>query len=332
MSDPDDLHPLERGDRLAPAINPGHQSPADSLWIPGGRFLMGSDHHYPEERPARAAVVDGFWMDRFPVTNRQFARFVAETGHVTVAELSPDPRDYPGADPNMLVPASLVFTPPPGRADLNQPLQWWRFLPGADWRHPQGPGGTLDGLDDHPVVHVAWADVQAYVTWAGGDLPTEAEWEFAARGGVEGAAFAWGDVLEPEGRPMANTWQGAFPHQNTLEDGWARTSPVGWYPPNGHGLYDMIGNTWEWTRDWWAVPAPDAAPPRCCSAKTPRGDGEADSHAPGDLPIPRKVLKGGSHLCAPNYCKRYRPAARHAHPIDTSASHIGFRCVFRPRP
>lgn len=293
---------------------------------------MGSDRHYPEERPVRAATVDGFWMDRFPVTNNQFARFVADTGHVTVAEQSPDPRDYPGADPTLLVPASLVFTPPPGRADLNQPLQWWRFLPGADWRHPQGPGSDLDGLDNHPVVHVAWADVQAYSVWAGGDLPTEAEWEFAARGGLEGAPFAWGELMEPEGHPMANTWQGAFPHENTLEDGWARTSPVGWYPPNGHGLHDMIGNTWEWTRDWWTVPDPDAAASRCCSAKTSPGGDEAASHAPGDPPIPRKVLKGGSHLCAPNYCKRYRPAARHAHPIDTSASHIGFRCVFRTRP
>jgi formylglycine-generating enzyme required for sulfatase activity len=317
---------------LAPHAAPRRQTLGeDVLWIPGGRFTLGSDDHYPEERPARPAVVDGLWMDRLPVTNRQFARFVAETGHVTVAEQAPDPREYPGADPNMLVAASLVFTPPAdGPVDLREPYRWWTFMPGADWRHPQGPRGDLAGLENHPVVHVAWADVQAYTAWAGGDLPTEAEWEFAARGGLEGAEFAWGDQLFPAGRPMANTWQGAFPGENTLEDGWARTSPVGAYPPNGHGLYDMIGNTWEWTRDWWSIPGPEAAKPTCCSAKNPRGGEEADSHAPGDLPIPRKVLKGGSHLCAPNYCKRYRPAARHAHPIDTSASHVGFRCVYRP--
>jgi formylglycine-generating enzyme required for sulfatase activity len=302
----------------------------DALWIPGGRFTMGSNDHYAEERPARPAVVDGFWMDRQPVTNRRFARFVAETGHLTVAEQAPDPREYPGADPNMLVAASLVFTLPSGPVDLREPYRWWTFMPGADWRHPQGPRGDLTGLEDHPVVHVAWSDVQAYAAWAGGDLPTEAEWEFAARGGLEGAEFAWGDQLVQDGRHRANTWQGAFPGQNMLEDGWARTSPVGWYPPNGHGLLDMIGNTWEWTRDWWSVSGPDAATPTCCSARNPRGGSEAESHAPGELPIPRKVLKGGSHLCAPNYCRRYRPAARHAHPIDTSASHVGFRCVYRP--
>jgi formylglycine-generating enzyme required for sulfatase activity len=301
------------------------------VWVPGGVFTMGSDDHYPEERPARRAVVDGFWIDPGPVTNRQFARFVAATDYVTFAEYPPDPKDYPGADPRMLVASSMAFTPPPGPVDLRRPNQWWAFAPGADWRHPYGPGSNLDGLDDHPVVHVAWVDVLAYAAWAGADLPTEAEWEFAARGGLEAVEFAWGDAFLQQGRHMANTWQGSFPHQNSLEDGWARTSPVGSYPPNGYGLLDMIGNTWEWTADWWSTPDPGGAAPRCCSAKNPRGGLEEDSHEAGGLPIPRKVLKGGSHLCAPSYCKRYRPAARHAQPIDTSASHVGFRCVVRSR-
>ena len=301
------------------------------VWIPGGVFTMGSDHHYPEERPARRAAVDGFWIDPGPVTNRQFARFVAATAYVTFAEYPPDPNDYPGADPSVLTASSMVFTPPRGPVDLRHPLQWWAFVPGANWRHPYGPGSNLEGLDDHPVVHVAWVDVLAYAAWAGVELPTEAEWEFAARGGLQDAEYAWGDTFQQDDRHMANTWQGAFPHQNTLEDGWARTSPVGAYPPNGHGLHDMIGNTWEWTADWWSTPDPQAAAPRCCAAKNPLGGCEEDSSEPGGLRIPRKVLKGGSHLCAPSYCKRYRPAARHAQPIDTSASHVGFRCIVRSR-
>ena len=301
------------------------------IWIPGGVFTMGSNDHYAEERPARRAAVDGFWIDPGPVTNRQFARFVAATDYVTFAEYPPDPKDYPGADPSMLVASSLVFAPPPGPVDLRYPAQWWSFAAGANWRHPLGPRSNLDGLEDHPVVHVAWVDVQAYAAWAGADLPTEAEWEFAARGGRPAAEFAWGDSFQPLGRHMANTWQGAFPHHNSLEDGWARTSPVGAYPPNDYGLHDMIGNTWEWTVDWWSTPDPDATTPRCCTAKNPRGGLEEDSHEGGGLPIPRKVLKGGSHLCAPSYCKRYRPAARHAQPVDTSASHVGFRCIVRSR-
>ena len=300
------------------------------VWIAGGPFTMGSDDHYVEERPARRAVVDGFWIDPCPVTNRQFARFVAATDYVTFAEYPPDPNDYPGADPSVLVASSMVFTPPRGPVDLRHPLQWWAFVPGASWRHPYGPGSHLDGLDDHPVVHVAWVDVLAYAAWAGVEIPTEAEWEFAARGGLEAAEYAWGDGFLRDGEHMANTWQGAFPHQNTL-DGWARTSPVGAYPPNGYGLHDMIGNTWEWTSDWWSTPDPQAAAPRCCAARNPRGGSEEGSYQAGGARIPRKVLKGGSHLCAPSYCKRYRPAARHAQPVDTSASHVGFRCIVRSR-
>lgn len=319
-------------------LNPVPSSPAARkplreamAWIPGGVFTMGSDRHYPEERPARRVAVDGFWIDPSPVTNRQFARFVADTGYVTFAEVPPSADDYPGADPALLVASSMVFTPPRGPVDLRHPLQWWAFAPGANWRRPYGPGSDIEGLDDHPVVHVAWVDVLAYAAWAGVELPTEAEWELAARGGLDDAEYAWGDTFLRDDRHMANTWQGAFPHQNTLDDGWARTSPVGAYPPNGYGLLDMIGNTWEWTADWWSTADPASTAPRCCAAKNPLGGREDESCEPGGLRIPRKVLKGGSHLCAPSYCKRYRPAARHAQPIDTSASHVGFRCIVRSR-
>jgi formylglycine-generating enzyme len=294
------------------------------IWIPGGAFSMGSNDHYPEEAPVTRASVDGFWMDAHPVTNNDFARFVDATGWVTSAEIAPDPADYPGAKLDLLQPASLVFTPTSSPVDLRDPMQWWRYMRGADWRRPYGPHSSLQGLGNHPVVHVAWRDVEAYARWADADLPTEAEWEFAARGGLDGAEFAWGNALQPGSKPMANIWQGVFPYKNTSADGWERTSPVMSYPPNAYGLYDMIGNVWEWTADWWSTAATRAA--ECCALQDPR----AVSMDPRDeCHIPRKVLKGGSHLCAPSYCKRYRPAARHAHPIDTSTSHIGFRCVVR---
>ncbi|HWF76073.1 MAG TPA: formylglycine-generating enzyme family protein [Caulobacteraceae bacterium] len=299
------------------------------VWIDGARFRMGSDVHYPEEAPSRLVEVDGFWIEDRPVTNRAFARFTQATGWVTSAEIPPDPADYPGALPEMLTPASLVFTPTEGPVSFADAHAWWAYIPGADWRHPLGPGSNLDGLDDHPVVHVAWRDVTAYAAWAGLDLPTEAEWELACRSGLDGAEYAWaGASLTPGGQHMANIWQGRFPWENLALDGWARTSPVASYPPNRFGLYDMIGNVWEWTRDWWASAAPARG---CCVPKNPLGGAEADSCDARELParIPRKVLKGGSHLCAPSYCRRYRPAARHAHPIDTSTSHVGFRCVRR---
>ena len=290
-------------------------------------FLMGSNEHYPEERPVVRTEVRGFWIDRTPVTNADFARFVEATGWVTIAETAPSAEDYPGAQPEMLVAASLVFTPTKGPVDLRDCSTWWRYVPGADWRHPAGPESSLEGLENHPVVHVAWGDVTAYARWASLDLPTEAEWELAARGGLEGAEYAWGEELTPGGRHMANVWQGRFPWENLAQDGWARTSPVGFYAPNGFGLSDMIGNVWEWTRDWWSMPSAGAVKSCCGPASR-----EAQSYDPAtpDLRIPRKVLKGGSHLCAPNYCRRYRPAARHAHPVDTSTSHVGFRCVLRP--
>ncbi|MBF9196964.1 formylglycine-generating enzyme family protein [Microvirga sp. BT290] len=300
-------------------------------WVPGGTFRMGSDRHYPEEAPVHRVTVDGFWIDATPVTNRQFRAFVQATGHVTVAETKPNPKDYPGALPHMLRAGSLVFSPPDHPVSLQDWSQWWAFVFGATWRRPSGPGSSIKGLDDHPVVHVAYPDAEAYARWAGKELPTEAEWEYAARGGLDGAEFAWGDELMPGGRPMANIWQGAFPFRNTREDGYEHTSPVKTYPPNGHGLYDMIGNVWEWTSDFYAARhSADAAKP-CCVPLNPRGAREEQSYDPcqPEIHIPRRVLKGGSHLCAPSYCRRYRPAARHPEPVDTSTSHVGFRCIFR---
>lgn len=299
--------------------------------LPGGTFRMGSDQHYAEEAPAHPVTVAPFWIDRMPVTNRSFRHFVNATGYVTCAEIAPDPKDYPGALPHMLKPGSLVFMPPTDKIDLRDWRQWWRFEFGANWRRPYGRGKSNHGLDDHPVVHVAWRDVEAYAAWAGKELPTEAEWEYAARGGLEAAEFAWGDEFTPNGKHMANTWQGAFPHENQALDGYLRTSPVGSYPPNGYGLYDMIGNVWEWTADWYSTRHELAAQKSCCIPENPRGGDEAGSYdkCKMTIQIPRKVVKGGSHLCAPNYCRRYRPAARHAQPVDLGMSHVGFRCIIR---
>lgn len=304
--------------------------------IEGGRFRMGSDRFYPEEAPVRSVRVDPFWIDETPVTNAQFARFVSETGYVTLAEIAPDPADYPGMDPDMARAGSLVFEKTAGPVDMNDFAQWWQFRFGADWRHPLGPGSSIEGIEAHPVVHVAYQDAEAYAAWAGKALPTEAEWEFAARGGGD-TDYAWGDQLAPGGAMLANYWQGLFPFANTLLDGFERTSPVRHYPANGYGLHDMIGNVWEWTSDWYATPGVrDNKPVKkkagaCCAIPNPRGARERDSYDPyaPDVRIPRRVLKGGSHLCAENYCQRYRPAARHPQPVDSSTTHIGFRCVLR---
>jgi formylglycine-generating enzyme required for sulfatase activity len=283
---------------------------------------MGSEDFYPEEGPVRRVEVDGFWIDRAPVTVEDFARFVDATGYLTVAEREPDPLDYPDADPELLVPGALVFHPTSGPVDLRDVLNWWSFVPGASWRAPEGPGSTKDGRGRHPVTQVAYEDAEAYAAWAGCSLPTEAEWEYAARGGLDGVTFAWGDTFAPDDRMMANTWQGEFPWQNLLLDGYERTSPVGSFPPNGYGLVDMIGNTWEWTVDDHAVP--DRPRRACCGPDEPRSD------PPGRDPFRRKVIKGGSHLCAANYCLRYRPAARSSETVDTATGHLGFRCVTRP--
>lgn len=324
------VHPVPAEERAAREASP-QETPPEMVWIAGGRFQMGSDVHYPEEAPAHPVEVDGFWIDRTPVTNRDFARFVAATRYVTVAERVPRAADYPDADPAWLIAGSLVFSSPAAPGDPDDWTRWWSFVPGADWRHPGGPGSDLSGLDDHPVVHVCHEDAEAYARWQGKALPTEAEWEFAARGGLEGTAFAWGDELVPDGIHRANTWQGTFPHENLALDGYVGTSPVTAFPPNGYGLHDMIGNVWEWTDDWFRARHPAPAAKACCMPRNPRGgsaDESRDPHGPG-LALPRKVLKGGSHLCAPNYCRRYRPAARQPQTIDTGSGHIGFRCVRR---
>ncbi|MDL9936894.1 formylglycine-generating enzyme family protein [Gordonia sp. ABSL1-1] len=287
--------------------------------LPAGTFRMGSDRHYPEERPAHERAVGAFAIEAHPVTNAQFAEFVTETGYVTVAQEPIDPTDFPGADPATLVPGALVFTPTSGPVFLGNWQQWWRWQPDASWRQPQGPGSGIDDRLDHPVVHVAYRDAAAYAQWAGRRLPTETEWEYAARGGQSGDhEFAWGDDFAPDGRPRANTWQGHFPYDN---QGWGGTSPVGSYPANGFGLVDMIGNVWERTSD---VFTPRHVRPDDIHVSA---DGRPDLLAPTTSPTVMRVTKGGSHLCAPEYCRRYRPAARSAQSDDTATSHLGFRCV-----
>jgi sulfatase modifying factor 1 len=305
------------------------------VFIPGGKFLMGSDKFYPEEKPVRKVMVNPFYMDRYEVTNAAYKKFVDETGYVTVAERPLKPEDYPDAKPELLVPGALVFQKAKGPVDLNSYFNWWAWVPGTNWKHPQGPGSTIKGLEEHPVVHIAYEDAEAYATWAGKELPSEAEWEFAARGGLDGKNFTWGDEDVQLTKPMANTWQGEFPHQNLLIDGYEGTSPVGSFAPNGYGLHDMAGNVWEWTSDWYLRNLADKEAEKhksCCTpAINPRvtsSGGSFDECQP-NVKIPRKVIKGGSHLCAPNYCLRYRPAARQPQMIDTGMSHIGFRCISR---
>ncbi len=310
-----------------PARPPTPPPSKDMVWIPPGSFSMGSEDFYPEERPVRRVQVDGFWMDRHPVTVAEFRRFVKSTGYVTVAERPPDRAMYPDADPELLVPGALVFRKTAGPVNLDDYRNWWHYVPGASWRHPEGPGTTLHGRERHPVTQVAFADAAAYAAWAGKELPSEAEWEFAARGGLEGKAFVWGDEHFPKGKPMANTWQGEFPWQNLLLDRYERTSPVGRFPPNGYGLVDMAGNVWEWTSDFFTLGGGDESEHPCCAPRNPRVT-EQDPRLAHET-IPRRVTKGGSHLCAPNYCLRYRPAARQGEAVDTATGHIGLRCVVR---
>jgi sulfatase modifying factor 1 len=300
-------------------------------WIPGGTFAMGSADFYPEERPVHRVTLDGFWMDEHPVTVAEYRRFVEATGHTTVAQRPLDPAAYPGADPALLVPGSLVFQRAAGPVDTRDFRNWWAYVPGASWLHPGGRATDVAQQERHPVTHVACEDAQAYAAWAGQDLPTEAEWEYAARGGLDGAVYPWGDEFAPGGRLMANTWQGEFPWQNLLLDGYEGTSPVGSFPANGYGLADMAGNVWEWTSDYFtARHAADAGRP-CCVPRNPRATCAERSRVAGEpgSGIPRRVIKGGSHLCAPGYCLRYRPAARQGETVDTATSHLGFRCVVR---
>jgi sulfatase modifying factor 1 len=304
-------------------------STEDMAPIPGGTFRMGATDFYPEERPVHWVSVDAFWMDRRPVTTADFRRFVKATGYVTRGERQLDPADYPHADPDLLVPGSLVFHPARGPVDLGDVSNWWRYVPGARWDRPEGRGSDTYTRARHPAVHVAHEDAEAYAHWAGKDLPSEAEWEFGARGGLDGATYAWGEDVAPGGRMMANFWQGDFPWRNELLDGFAGTSPVGSFEPNGYGLFDMTGNVWEWTADYFTPRHPAEAGGACCAPRNPRVLSADESRAPGEQ-FPRRVIKGGSHLCAANYCLRYRPAARQGEAVDTSTSHIGFRCVVRP--
>lgn len=268
--------------------------------IPAGSYRIGSDRFYPEEAPSRPVQIQAFQIDVTPVTNAHFAAFVEATGYLTVAEQPPDPRLYPNLTPDQRLPASAVFQPPPPMVDRSQPKAWWALLPGANWRHPQGPASTLDQMEHHPVVHVAYADALAYAHWAGKRLPSAVEWEIAARGGLVDADFAWGQEPNPDGRWMATTWQGPFPWLNETKDGWDGTSPVGTFAANGYGLLDMCGNVWEWTSSVYAV-------------------------SPGQQG--RQIVKGGSFLCADNYCMRYRPSALIGQTLDTSTCHMGFRCA-----
>jgi sulfatase modifying factor 1 len=304
--------------------------------IEAGSFRMGSADFYPEERPVREVAVDRFAIDAHPVTVREFRRFVSETDYVTFAERPLDPAEYPDADRSLLYPGSLVFQPTRGPVPFDDSSRWWAYVVGAGWRHPDGPESDLAGRDKHPVTQVAFEDAEAYAAWAGKALPSEAEWEYAARGGLDGAVFAWGDEMVPAGKLMANSWQGDFPWRNTGANGWRGTSPVGSFAPNGYGLYDATGNVWEWTTDFYSAKgagvedAVDAKP--CCgpplNPRVAEPDSSYDVGNPG-AHIPRRVIKGGSHLCAPSYCLRFRPAARQAEAIDTATSHLGFRCVVR---
>jgi formylglycine-generating enzyme required for sulfatase activity len=297
--------------------------PNEMALIPAGTFRMGSDEHYPEEAPSREVGVDAFWIDRFQVTNAEFAAFVEETGYVTLAERPLDPADFPGAPAENLVPGSLVFTMTPGPVDLHHLSQWWTWTPGGCWSHPEGPHSSVDGRGAEPVVHVALEDAEAYAAWAGRRLPTEAEWERASRGGIEGATYVWGEEPEPPGEQFANYWHGDFPWRH--DEGYGVRRPVGSFPANGYGLHDMAGNVWEWTSDWYSERRPSSPSAPCCVPMEQSYD-----PAQPQFRIPRKVIKGGSYLCADTYCLRYRPAARRPQMIDTGMSHIGFRCVLGP--
>jgi formylglycine-generating enzyme len=311
---------------IPPASSSASAAPAGMVWIKGGAFVMGSETGYREEQPSRRVSVNGFWIDQHEVTNAQFAAFVAATGYRTLAERGLDPKSYPDIPAELIVPGSIVFSPPKAGENAD-PNLWWRFLPGADWRHPEGPGSSIAGRENRPVVHVGFADAEAYARWAGRALPTEAEWEFAARGGLDGATYAWGDEPNPEGKWMANSWQGFFPYQDDGKDGYRGAAAVGCFAPNGYGLFDMTGNVWEWTADWYLGDHASVA----AGSDNPRGPDRTQAvAAAGGASI--HVIKGGSWLCSPDFCGRYRPSARQPEEADFGAEHIGFRTVLRAPP
>lgn len=305
--------------KVAPGVRTA--APQDMAWIPAGKFRMGSDlAMFFDAQPIHRVTVDGFYMDRSPVTNRQFARFVKATGYLTVAERKPDPALFPGVPADKLVPGSVVFTAPTKSVSLDDATQWWRYVPGASWKHPEGPSSNLKNRDNHPVVHVCWEDAAAYARWAGKRLPTEAEWEYAARGGLDQKPYVWGDTFRPNGKVMANTFQGNFPDRNTRQDGYAATSPVKAFPANHFGLYDMAGNVWQWCADWYR-------PDSYAHSATKNPKGPADSLDPDEPGVPKRVQRGGSFLCTDQYCSRYMPGGRGKGDVFTGSSHVGFRCV-----
>ena len=326
-----------------------HAAPVGMVWIGGGEFSMGGPgaatigalrsglqvgepmctglrDGFTDSDPVHRVFVDGFWMDETEVTNDQFARFVAATGYRTVAEYAPKAEDFPGADPTLLVPGAAVFVRPEGPVTLEDPLQWWRYVPGAQWRHPEGPGSDIDGKGNRPVVHVAYADAEAYARWAGKRLPTEAEWEIAARGGLDAKPYAWGDErLDTAGRWQCNAFQGRFPDADAASDGFRGIAPVRQYAPNGLGLYDVAGNVWEWCSDWYR---PDTYRLRAANGgvvRNPRGP--SDSLDPDEPGVPKRVHRGGSFLCSDQYCARFLIGTRGKGAVDTGSSHLGFRCV-----
>lgn len=300
--------------------------PAGMVWVPGGNFWMGTDDaHMPETRPWHRVTVDGFWMDKTDVTNVQFAQFVRATNYVTIAERTPRAEDYPGVPPENLVAGSIVFTPPDHPVELKDNREWWAYVPGANWRHPEGPSSNLKGRENHPVVHIAYEDAVACCKWARKRLPTEAEFDFASRGGLDRKRYDWGDEFRPHGKFMANTFQGNFPNKNTAEDGYHATAPVGSFPSNGFGLFDMSGNVWQWTSDWYR--------PDYYATLTATGEiavnpkGPSDSYDPSEPGVLKRVHRGGSYLCTDQYCSRYIAGARGKGAPDTGTNHLGFRCV-----
>jgi sulfatase modifying factor 1 len=306
--------------KRAPADPPG------MVWIPGGTYLRGSANpKMADAQPRHEVTVDGFWMDRTAVTNEDFGRFVESTGYVTIAERTPDARDFPGAPVENLVAGSVVFTPPKGPVPLDNHFQWWSYVKGANWRHPEGPASDLAGRDNEPVLQIAWDDAVAYANWAGKRLPTEAEFEFAARGGLHDRKYAWGDELTPDGRWMANIWQGHFPYENSCEDGFRAAAPVGSFPANGYGLYDMAGNVWEWCADWYRSDYYEKLSARGLPVHNPQGPDA--SHDPSEPGTPKRVMRGGSYLCTDQYCTAYEVGARGKGAPDSGTNHVGFRCV-----